>query len=173
MTQAGAAGTPPAGTYRLDPARSTVKATVKGMFGLITVHGTFKLKSGQVTIADDPVSSSVQATIDASSYDSSNPTRDKDVTGVNLLDASAYPEISFSAEGARQDGSDWVLTGPLTVHGTSGQVEVRVRDARMENGAARFRAVAQLDRTRFGVTKKKIMIASAVDLVIDAVGEPA
>jgi polyisoprenoid-binding protein YceI len=42
-----------------------------------------------------------------------------------------------------------------------------------EGGEARFRATARLDRTSFGVTKKKGMVGRTVDLVIDAVAEPA
>ncbi|HEY2443122.1 MAG TPA: YceI family protein [Streptosporangiaceae bacterium] len=172
MTQP-ASDTPPAGTYRLDPAGSTVQADVKAMFGLITVHGTFRLKSGQVTIAEDPASSSVQAVIDAGSYDSGNAARDKDVTSAALLDASAHPEITFAAEGARQEGSDWVLRGTVNAHGTDDQVEVRVSAARVENGVARFQAAARLDRTSFGVTKKKGMVGNTVNVVIDAAGQPA
>jgi hypothetical protein len=40
------ADAPPPGTYALDPERTTVRADVKAMFGLITVHGTFRLQEG-------------------------------------------------------------------------------------------------------------------------------
>ena len=59
------ADAPPPGTYALDPERTTIRADVKAMFGLITVHGTFRLQAGQVSIAADPGSSSVQASIEA------------------------------------------------------------------------------------------------------------
>ena len=42
------------------------RADVKAMFGLTTVHGTFRLQSGQVSIGADPSTSSVQASIAAS-----------------------------------------------------------------------------------------------------------
>ena len=41
---------PQPGTYALDPDLTTIRADVKAMFGLVTVHGTFRLKDGQVTI---------------------------------------------------------------------------------------------------------------------------
>jgi len=44
---------------------------------------------------------------------------------------------------------------------------------REEAGGARFRATARLDRTSFGVTKKKGMVGRTVDLVIEAVAQPA
>ena len=90
------------------------------MFGLLTVHGTFRLKTGQVGIAADPGASSVQASIAAGSYASGNARRDANVVSADLLDAKAFPEITFTGQGARRDGDGWVLPGSVTAHGTSG-----------------------------------------------------
>ena len=173
MTDAFTADAPPPGTYTLDPERTTIRADVKAMFGLLTVHGTFRLRAGQVSIAADPGASSVQASIEAGSFASGNTTRDADVVSASLLDAKAYPEITFTGQGARREGDGWVVPGSVTAHGTAVPAEVRVSDARLESGAARFRATARLDRTSFGVTKKKGMVGRTVDLVIDAVAQPA
>ena len=168
MTEMPPAGVPAPGTYTLDPERTTIHADVKAMFGLTTVHGTFRLQSGQVSIADDPGASSVRASIAAGSYASGNTTRDADVVSPNLLDAKAYPEITFTGEGARRDGDGWVVPGSAV------PAEVRLSDVREEAGGARFRATARLDRTSFGVTtKKKGMVGRTVDLIIDAVAQPA
>jgi polyisoprenoid-binding protein YceI len=61
----------------------------------------------------------------------------------------------------------------VTAHGITVPAEVRLGDARQEAGEARFRATARLDRTSFGVTKKKGMVGQTVDLVIEAVARPA
>ncbi len=164
---------PPPGTYALDPERTTIRADVKAMFGLLTVHGTFRLRSGQVSIAADPAASSVQASIEAGSFASGNATRDTDVVSAALLDAKAYPEITFTGQGARSDGGGWVVPGSVTAHGTTVPAEIRLADIRLEAGGARFRATARVDRTSFGVTKKKGMVGRAVDLVIEAVAVPA
>jgi polyisoprenoid-binding protein YceI len=69
-----------------------------------------------------------------------------------------------------------VVPGSVTAHGTAAPVEVRLSDARLESGGAgpaRFRATARLDRTTFGVTKKKGMVGRTVDLVIEAVAQQA
>jgi polyisoprenoid-binding protein YceI len=174
-----AADAPPPGTYTLDPEHTTIRADVKAMFGLMTVHGTFRLRAGQVSIAADPDASSVEATIEAGSFASGNTQRDADVTGANLLDAKNYPEITFTGQGARRDGDSWVVPGSVTAHGTAVPAEVRLSDARLQTGGAgqpgqaRFRATARLDRTSFGVTKKKGMVGRTVDLVIEAVAQPA
>jgi polyisoprenoid-binding protein YceI len=168
-----AAIAPPPGTYTLDPGQTTIRANVKAMFGLFTVHGTFRLKSGQIIIAHDQAGSSVRAIIDAASYASGNATRDRDVVAPGLLDARGFPEITFTGQGARRDGAGWVVTGSVTAHGTPAPAEVRVGDVRAEGGSVRFLATARLDRTVFGVTKKKGMVGRTVNLVIEAVGQPA
>jgi len=173
MTGSIPAGAPAPGTYTLDPERSTIRADVKAMFGLTTVHGTFRLQSGQVSIGADPAASSVQASIAAGSYASGNTKRDADVVSANLLDAKAYPEITFTGQGARRDGDGWVVPGSVTAHGTAVPAEVRLSDVREEAEGARFLATARLDRTSFGVTKKKGMVGQTVDLVIEAVAQPA
>jgi polyisoprenoid-binding protein YceI len=164
---------PQPGTYALDPDLTTIRADVKAMFGLLTVHGTFRLKDGQVTIADDPAASRVRVVIDAGSFASGNQTRDADVVSAGLLDAKAYPEISFDGSGARQDGPGWLVSGSVTAHGTTVPAELRVTQTGAEDGLVRFRAAARLDRTSFGVTKKKGMVGRMADVVIEAAARPA
>jgi polyisoprenoid-binding protein YceI len=165
--------TPAPGSYRLDPGRSTVRADVKAMFGLFTVHGTFRLRSGEIVVADDPAGSTVQAVVDAGSYASGNAKRDSDVTSAALIDAKAHPDITFAGTEVRQDGGDWVVAGTVTAHGTGVPAQLRVHEAAIDGGAARFRVSTVLDRTSFGVTGKKGMVGATVNVTIDAVGVPA
>ena len=71
------------------------------------------------------------------------------------------------------NGDGWVVPGSVTAHGTAVPDEVRLSDAREESGGVRFRATARLDRTTFGVTKKKGMVGRTVNLVIEAVAQSA
>ena len=73
------ADAPPPGSYTLDPEQTAIHANVKAMFGLFTVRGTFRLRSGQVSITADPGASGVRASIEAGSFASGNATRDTDV----------------------------------------------------------------------------------------------
>jgi polyisoprenoid-binding protein YceI len=65
-----------------------------------------------------------------------------------------------------------VLSGQVTVRGTSAPTEFRVHEAAMGNGAVRFRVTAHLERASFGITKKKGMVGGAVRVTIDAAGQP-
>ena len=78
-----------------------------------------------------------------------------------------------AGQGARPDGTDWVVTGSVTAHGTPAPAEVRVSGARVEGETVRFAATARLDRTSFGVIKKKGMVGRMVTVLIEAVGQPA
>jgi polyisoprenoid-binding protein YceI len=162
----------PPGTYRLDPDRSTIHVGVKTFIGLLTVHGSFRLQSGQVTIAADPLASKAQAVIAAGSFASGNTMRDKDVISADLLDASTYPTITFTSTRVQPAGKEWVVSGSITAHGTSADAEIRVREAQMEGSTARFRAITTLDRTSFGLTKKKGLVGQTVDVAIEAIGVP-
>ena len=84
-TSAAALQIPAVGTYQLDPAASTVKFATRHLLGLAAVMGTFRLISGQVTIADPLTSSTASAVIDAASFATGNPRRDQDVKSARLL----------------------------------------------------------------------------------------
>src|SRR5487761_817403 len=158
---------PAAGTYTLDPDQTTIRCDCKAIFGLMTVHGTFRLNSGQVSVGEDAAASSVQASIDAGSFNSGMGMRDADVISATLLDAKAYPEITFTGSEVRPDGDAWMVAGSVTAHGSTQPAQVRVNDARLTDGTARFRVTARLDRTTFGITKKKGMVGNTVNLIID------
>jgi polyisoprenoid-binding protein YceI len=158
--------TPLPGSYRLDPERSTVRANVKAMFGLVTVHGRFRVKDGEVVVAEDPVDSTVRAAIDAASFASGNSQRDRDVTSATLLDAATYPVITFTSQQILQRGEDWMMNGVVSAHGSTDTGEVRVVPARVEDGVVRFRATARLDRIRLGVTIKKGTVGRGVDRLL-------
>ncbi len=177
MTQprpaASPAAPPPPGRYRIDPARTTVRVDVQAMFGLMKVHGTFRLRDGEVQIAADPGQSSVRLTIDAGSFTSGLSVRDADVLSPALLDAADYPDIVFAGRGPRPDGSGWLLPGTLTAHGVTDPVEIRLAVSAVEDGVVRFHAAATLDRARFGITKKKGMVGRTIDLTVEADCRPA
>ena len=160
------------GTYLLDPDLTTIRADVKAMFGLITVHGTFRLAGGQITITGDPAAAQVRAAIDAGSFESGNKTRDADVVSATLLDAKAHPEITFDATGAQPYGPGWLVSGSVTAHGSTVPAEPRVTPGPADGDLVRFHATARLDRTSFGVTAKKGMVGRTADVIIEAAARP-
>src|SRR4029077_5034105 len=71
-TSAAALQIPAAGTYQPARAASPVKFATRHLLGLAAVKGTFRLISGQITIADPLTSSTASAVIDAASFATGN-----------------------------------------------------------------------------------------------------
>src|SRR2546421_24340 len=92
---AGIGSCPRCGTYRLDTRRSTIRFRIRGMFGLAEVTGTFAVRDGTVTVADPAEASEVVATVDATSVDTANARRDKDLRSKRFLRVSEYPIMVF------------------------------------------------------------------------------
>jgi polyisoprenoid-binding protein YceI len=78
---------------RFDPASTAVTFTLGDV--LHTVHGTFRLKSGEIRF--DPVTGAAGGSlvVDAASGDSGNRTRDRKMKR-DILQTDQYPEIVFS-----------------------------------------------------------------------------
>ncbi len=164
---------PPAGTYRIHPEQSTVNYTGRHMFGLGTVHATFRINSGQFHIADPTTASSVTVSIDANSFTSGNAKRDQDVRAAGLLDTATYPEIAFASSNRRWDRDHWLLSGDVTAHGVTVPVEVIVDRITPELQGIRVQARAKhLDRYAFGVTGAKGMVGRHLDLNLDVYAAP-
>jgi polyisoprenoid-binding protein YceI len=104
---------------RLDPAKTKVEFSVGST--LHNVHGTFKLKSGEVRF--DPASGKASGAIvvAATSGDTANDGRDKKMHG-RVLESEKFPEIVFSPNQVRgkiapQGSSELEVSGVFRLHG--------------------------------------------------------
>ncbi len=103
----------------LDPAKTKVEFSVGST--LHNVHGTFKLKSGEVRF--DPASGKASGAIvvAATSGDSANDGRDKKMHG-KVLESEKFPEIVFAPNQVRgkiaaQGTSEVEVSGVFRLHG--------------------------------------------------------
>ncbi len=127
------AGTPSAqalglepGTWTIDPAHSLFEFSTRH-FTVARVKGRFTRFSGTVQVdPDDLLKSTVDVTIDASSAESQGvEKREELIRGEELLQTDQYPTISFRSKRIDQvDLTHYVVTGDLTLHGTTKEVEV-------------------------------------------------
>lgn len=159
---------PAAGTYRLDPAASAITFATRHMFGLGAVHGSFRLISGQITIADPPASSASSAVIDAASFHTGSDARDKDIKSANFLHVQEHPEITFTSTGVERDGDRWLLRGQITVRGNGAQAELAITEARTGEDGLLIKATTRIDRYAHGLTRKKGLAARYLDMDITA-----
>jgi polyisoprenoid-binding protein YceI len=144
-----------AGTWTLDPVHSEVGFVVRHLM-VSKVRGEFATFSGAITIADDPTASSVTATIDASSVKTGEENRDGHLRSADFFEVEKYPEWTFQSTSVVPKGSDYVVTGDLTIHGVTRSVDLALEF----NGVspdpwggtrAGFSATTSISRKDFGL----------------------
>ncbi|SCE87405.1 YceI family protein [Micromonospora mirobrigensis] len=148
---------PAAGTYLLDAAHKRVGFVARHMM-VSKVRGEFADATATITIAEDPLQSSVTATIQAASIDTKQADRDGHLRSPEFLDVEQFPTLEYRSTGVKsRDGNEFVLTGELTVKGVTRPVDLEVEF----EGVGRtpfgtdvfgFTATTEIDREDFGLT---------------------
>ena len=145
-----------AGTWDIDPVHSEVSFVVRHMV-VSKVRGRFNEFEGTIVTSEDPLASSVQATVVAGSVDTNQEQRDAHVRSADFLDVETHPAITFHSTGLRPNGDDYVLDGELTIRRTTKPVSL---DLELNGfgpdpfGGTRvgFSATTEINRQDFGVS---------------------
>jgi polyisoprenoid-binding protein YceI len=148
---------PAAGTYLLDQAHKRVGFVARHMM-VSKVRGQFADATATITVAENPLESSVTATIQAQSIDTGQADRDGHLRSGDFLDVETHPTLEYRSTGVKShSGNEFVLTGDLTIRGVTRSVELEVEF----EGAGRspfgqdifgFTATTEIDREDFGLT---------------------
>ncbi len=109
---------PEAGLYQIDPSHSVVEFQVRHL-GLAKVRGRFNDFSGTIEIADDPLQSRVDVTIDAASIDTRDENRDNHLRTNDFLDVENHPTLEFHSTEVTLDSDRATVRGDLTVRGVT------------------------------------------------------
>jgi polyisoprenoid-binding protein YceI len=147
-----------AGTWDIDASHSDVSFTVRHMM-VSKVRGRFGAFSGEIVTSEDLSSSSVTATIDASTIDTNNEQRDGHIRSADFFDVENHPQWTFRSTGLRADGDDFALDGELTIKGVTRPVTLALEINGFGPDAwggtrAGFSASTTIDRNDFGVDIK-------------------
>jgi polyisoprenoid-binding protein YceI len=117
----------------------------------------------------EPSSATVQAVLDAASFDTGNPRRDTDVRSAKYLDVTAYPDITFNSQQVRLHEGKWVAVGTLTAHGVAAPVDLTLDELRRDDGKLILRASAKIDRYAHQVTAGKGLAARWLTVEVTAI----
>lgn len=148
---------PAPGTYALDASHTHVGFSVRHLM-VSKTKGRFADFAGTITIAEDPLESSVEVEIQVPSVDTRDETRDGHLKSADFLDADAFPTITYRSTKVNPAGKGtWKVEGDLTVRGVTLPVPLEVTfegGAKDPWGGARigFTARTELDREAFGLT---------------------
>ncbi|MEH0933735.1 YceI family protein [Micromonospora psammae] len=146
---------PAAGTYLLDQAHRRIGFLARHMM-VSPVRGEFAQAEARIVVAEDPLASSVTATIQAASVNTGNADRDAHLSSPDFLDVERYPTLEYRSTGIKwQENNDpiffwarlrnnrpgrsseaspipqpstgrFVLTGELTIKGITRPVDLQV-----------------------------------------------
>ncbi|HVV18815.1 MAG TPA: YceI family protein [Pseudonocardiaceae bacterium] len=149
------------GTWTIDPVHSDVSIVARH-FMVSKVRGHFKEYSGTIVTAENPLESTVEATINAGSIDTNNEQRDGHIRSADFLDVENFPEITFKSTGVTQHGDDFKLVGDLTLHGVTKPVTLDLEVSGVgpdAYGGTRFGFSAKTSvlRSEFGMSFHPVM----------------
>lgn len=144
------------GTWDIDPIHSEIGFVVRHLV-VSKVRGRFDAFQGTIVLAEDPLRSTAEATIDAVSINTNQQQRDDHVRSADFFDAANHPHITFRSTGVRPDEGTFLLDGELTIRGTTRAVTL---DLELNGfgpdpyGGTRvgFSATGDIDRQDFGVS---------------------
>ena len=161
---------PQPGRYKISPEHSSAVIRTRHLFGLGAVHAALDLRDGRIWVGEPPESCAVHARFAVPSFQSGNGARDAAVLSPRLLDAEAFPTISFISTELAQENRTWTLRGELEVRGVSRLVEARVTALHADGATFRASAQAVIDRYDFGITAYRGLAARSltVDLTVVA-----
>jgi polyisoprenoid-binding protein YceI len=169
---------PAPGTFEIDASHSTVQFVARHLM-VSKVRGTFGAYSGSITVAEDPLESSVSVTIDPASIDTRDEGRDVHLKSADFFDVESYPEITYRSTGVRQvKGSSFAVDGELTVRGVTQPLSLDVDFEGVGQdpwGGERigFSTEVELDREAFGLTWNQaletggVLVGKKIRIVID------
>src|SRR5262245_5665131 len=91
------------GTYKIDTVHSSVGFSIRHF--VAKVPGKFTKFTGTIVVdQNDPSKNQVEATIDATSIDTSNQRRDDHVRSADFIDAAKFPAIKFKSTAWKKTG---------------------------------------------------------------------
>ncbi|GIF24898.1 polyisoprenoid-binding protein YceI [Actinoplanes tereljensis] len=148
---------PAAGTYELDAAHKRVGFVARHLM-VSKVRGQFAEAGATITIAEDPLQSSVTASITTASIETGQVDRDNHLRSGDFFESEKYPTIEFRSTGIKSHaGAEFVLDGELTIKGVTKPVELVVEFEGATTspygfGVFGFSAHTEIDREDWGLT---------------------
>lgn len=162
-----------ADTYTFDKAHSDVSFQIRHFVS--KVRGRFTDFDGTIVVdRAKPEASSVDFAIKATSIDTDNENRDKDLRSANFFEVEKFPDITFKSTKVTAKGQDrYDVTGNLTMHGVTKEITLPVAFMGIVNTGrgekAGFETSTTLNRKDFGITWNRVLDAGGTTLGDDVV----
>jgi polyisoprenoid-binding protein YceI len=164
------------GTWRIDPAHSSVTFSVRHLMG--RVRGRFGDVDGRIVIGRSPASCAAEASIATASVDTGTPMRDDDLRSARFFDAEAFPSMGFASTGITGAEGRIALVGDLTIRGVTRPVTIDAEFLGLDEAGLQgeprvgFSGRATVRRSDFGVGDSpvggsRVVVGDAVAVELD------
>jgi polyisoprenoid-binding protein YceI len=146
-------------TWTIDPVHSNAEFRVRHLM-ISNVRGQFTGVSGTLTFDEsDPARSHVSASIDVATIDTRDPQRDTHLKSADFFNVEQFPTLTFqSSHVTRKAHGNLVVSGPITIHGVTKEVEFVVEGPTPPvkdpwgNTRIGVQASTKINRADFGLT---------------------
>ncbi|HZJ27263.1 MAG TPA: YceI family protein [Acidimicrobiia bacterium] len=154
------------GRWTIDPVHSEIGFAVRHMM-VSKVRGRFTSFEGEIVTGEDPLDSSVQASIALSSVDTGNEDRDGHLRSADFFGTDANDTMTYRSTSVRRDGHDLIVDGELTLKGVTKSVPLHLEIGGFGPDAfggtrAGFTATGSISRSEFGVEFNGVMETGGV-----------
>jgi polyisoprenoid-binding protein YceI len=143
--------------WTLDPSHSELQFKIKHLM-ISTVTGSFNDFSSELTTdSDDFEHSKITFKAGIDSIDTGNSDRDGHLKSADFFNADQFPSITFESTSFKKEGSDYKLTGNLTIKDVTKPVTLDVEFGGQAtdpygNNKVGFSISGKVNRTEFGLT---------------------
>jgi polyisoprenoid-binding protein YceI len=150
------------GSWRLDPARSSVAFHVRHFYGLMTVKGEFADYESTLDLGATPA---VELAIQAATLETKLAKRDEHLRSDDFFDVDHHPQVRFVSDRATLNGDKLSVRGQL--HAAGRQIPM-VLDATVReiDGELEIEAVTEADHRELGMTWSPLGILRAPSKLI-------
>ncbi len=166
-------------TWKFDPSHSNVGFSARHLM-VAKVRGHFSSWNGTLEIDEEnPAASHVEVSIDAASIDTKEADRDKHLKSADFLNVDEFPHITFKSTKVERKGkTDLLVSGDLTIHGTTHPVTLDVEYAGRAKDPwggerAGFSATTSINRKDFGLVWNValetggFLVGDKIDIVLE------
>src|SRR5688572_11532926 len=167
-------------TWTIDTAHSEIGFKIKHLV-ISTVSGKFTSFEGKLEgDPEDFTQAQISFTADIDSINTGNEQRDGHLKSGDFFDAAKHPKLSFSSTAiVNKNGTDYKVTGDLTIRGTTKPITLNVDFGGIQNNmygqtVAGFEITGKINRQEYGLTWSAvteaggIVVSDDVKLAIDA-----
>ncbi|MGD0392634.1 MAG: YceI family protein [Acidimicrobiales bacterium] len=170
---------PAVGTYVIDPSHSELGFAVRHL-AVSKVRGRLSTFEGTLELAEDPTRSKASVTIDATSVDTREETRDNHLRTNDFFDVENHPSWTFTSTSIKAESpTEFKVVGDLTIRGVTKPVTLHVTYEGVVqdpwgNHRVGFSGSTSINRDEFGVSfgavadaSGSILLAKKVDIQIE------